>query len=628
VELMAQQAKKYCPGCLQDRDAGLETCPVCQRQLIILPGDDLTGKILDGRYRVLGPIGVGGMGQVYRAKHEYIDRIVAVKVLRRDLASEETAVKRFLLEAKASAKLESQHTVTVHDFGVTSDGLLYLVMEYLDGQTLARILSREEVMHWARAAMLMLQACESLKEAHAAGIWHRDLKPENFMICPGDREVLKVVDFGIAKIAEAASAQGLTKDGMICGTPEYLSPEQAAGRELDHRSDIYSLGVVLYESLCGKPPFKASTPVRILLHHLGTEPTPITEVNPSVEVPARMIELVDRMMAKEPGDRPQTIEAVATQLEGILAGERMQGTEGYLDLSTAERKRRAQETSMEVPGLDGDDGEAFEFEETEDAPAEAASSEWRMATPTEAEQATAEPPIGKRTQFSNDLLGAGIKPSRNGLWAGLGAGLVVLVLLVVFASGGFLGGAGGKADVTADSGTTPGNALPTPEDLTPTPDIRTETADTTESDSSTSDTPAPTTDVRPEARSVPNDITSTADEVQATPDVAAGPTPDTEVVDTRTGADATTPGTDLTEKKPKEHRPPEKSHRPKDQSAGGKAGKKSGDRPSKPEEIPGKPADPKEGTDPKPDSTTKPGAGDFEEIPKSATEFEELPPGV
>lgn len=625
---MAKQAKKYCPGCLQDRDADLDACPVCQRQLIVLPGEDLTGKILDGRYRVLGPIGTGGMGQVYRANHEYIDRIVAIKVLRRDLASEETAVKRFLLEAKASAKLESQHTVTVHDFGVTGDGLLYLVMEYLDGQTLARLLSREEVLHWSRAAMLMLQACESLKEAHASGIWHRDLKPENFMICPGDREILKVVDFGIAKIAEAVSAQGLTKDGMICGTPEYLSPEQAAGKELNHRSDIYSLGVVLYESLCGKPPFKASTPVRILLHHLGTAPTPITEVNPSVEVPARMIELVDRMMAKEPGDRPQAIEAVATELEGILAGERVQATQGYLDLSTAERKRRSLQTSLEVPGLDDSGDKSFELEETEDAPTNADSGDWRMAPPTEAEHAAAEPLPGKRTLFSRDLLGAGIKPSRNGLWAGLGAGLAVLVLLVVFASGGFLGSSNDQADAVSDSGTTPGSIIPPPEALTQAPDVTTESDDTTDRDGGAFDALIPTREVRTEAKSVPTDVTSVDEVVPPASDVAVEPMPDTGAEEIRTATDAEASGTDLPEKKPKEHRTPERTHRPKDHSSGGKTGKKSGDRPTEPEGKPGHPADPKLGIDPKEEPTTKPGANDFEEIPKSATEFEELPPGV
>ena len=625
---MAPQAKKYCPGCLQDRDSGLETCPVCKRRLIALPGEDLTGAVLDGRYRILGPIGAGGMGLVYRAKHEYIDRIVAVKVLRRDLTAEETAVKRFLLEAKASARLESPHTVTVHDFGVTGEGQLYLVMEYLDGKTLARVLAGEEVLHWRRACMLILQACESLREAHAAGIWHRDLKPENFMICTGDRgmELLKVVDFGIAKVAEAASAQGLTKDGMICGTPEYLSPEQAAGRELDHRTDIYSLGVVLYESLCGKPPFKATTPVRILLHHLGTTPTPIAEVNPSVQIPPRMVELVDRMMAKEPLDRPQSIEAVAAHLEAILAGERVQGTEGYPGLSTAERKHREQRTSLEVPGASSAEGKPFELEETEDADSESGESEWRMATPTEAEQAAVEVPAPDRSSFSQDLLGAGIRPSRNGLWAGLGAGAVVLTLLAVFASGAFLGGAGGEADARGETSTSPGNPTAVPPDVSPTPDILAEPRDTTKSDRRAHDAPAPTPDSTPEARSVPTDVTSTDELVPPSPDVTTEVAGDTtaETSHDSTGPTVGTdpPATERTERRP--HKEPAHSGN----KTGGRTGRESGDRPSEPKETPGKPADPKPGTDPIEGSTTKPGAGDFEEIPKSATEFEELPPGV
>jgi len=340
-----------------------------------------------------------------------------------------------------------------------------------------------------------------------------------------------------------------------------------------------------------------------------------------------MVELVDRMMAKEPLDRPQSIEAVAAELEAILAGERVQGTEGYPGISTAERKHREQHTSLEVPGASGAEGRPFELEETEEADSESGESRWRMATPTEAEQAAVEGPATDRPSFSQDLLGAGIRPSRNGLWAGLGAGAVVLTLLAVFASGGFLGG-GGEADALSDSGTSPGGTSPTPEDHMPTPDVTAQSGDATQIDRRTSDAAVPTADVQPETRSVPSDVASTDELGPPAPDVADEPAADTATEEARTTGDTTAAGTDLTERKPTDKRPSGESHGRKDHSSGGKTDKKTGDGPSDTGTPAGKPADPKTGTDPGVDSTTKPGAGDFEEIPKSATEFEELPPGV
>lgn len=313
---------KFCPSCFEKYGEELDQCPECSVRLVAALDKDLTGKVLDDRYEVISVLGKGGMGVVYRAKQKIIDRPVALKVLRRELIQDQSSVKRFLVEAKASSTLRSPHTITLFDFGITQEGLLYFTMELLDGVVLTKAIMEEAPFSPERAGRIILQACESLKEAHAAGILHRDLKPDNIFLIPGPdgKEHVKVLDFGIAKILDDGSSESITKTGMVCGTPMYLSPEQAVGKPLDARSDAYSLGIILYEMLSGEPPFVDATPVGVLMKQISEVPTPISRRKPGVEIPATVERFMMRILAKDPDDRPADITAMAAELTAALEG--------------------------------------------------------------------------------------------------------------------------------------------------------------------------------------------------------------------------------------------------------------------------------------------------------------------
>jgi len=285
--------------------------------------DRLLGALLAGKYRISQKIGEGGMGAVYIATQEPIDRKVAVKVLLGKLAEDDIAVKRFEQEARAISKMQHPNTVTIYDFGRTHDDddgqeRLYIVMEYLKGRTLTQVLRSENNLVGVRAARIVRQVCASLADAHAAGIIHRDLKPDNIFLTEvgGDKDWVKVLDFGVAKLADSEAAGTLTQTGMIFGTPKYMSPEQAEGRPLDHRADIYALGVVLYELLAGRPPFVADTPVGLLLKHIQEVPPPFGELRPDLTIDPRLEAVVMRALEKAPDARFQMVSDLAAELEG------------------------------------------------------------------------------------------------------------------------------------------------------------------------------------------------------------------------------------------------------------------------------------------------------------------------
>jgi serine/threonine protein kinase len=300
---------KYCPKCFKKYPQDAERCPEDGSYLVSTTDRDLTGDVLDERYTILERIGRGGMGVVYKAEQQLIKRIVALKVLRRDIVQDESAVKRFLNEARAIASLDSRHTVTLHDFGVTRDGLLYYTMELLKGRPLARIIRDEAPVDHVRAAHLLLQACRSLEEAHEHNILHRDIKPDNlFVTVKKGREELKVLDFGIAKLVGDASMDTVTRTGMIIGTPQYLSPEQALGNPVVPASDLYSLAIVFYEMLAGVPPFQDETPMKTMWAHIRDPVPPLTSKNPKVQVPRSIEAFLTRALEKEPGKRfPTTV---------------------------------------------------------------------------------------------------------------------------------------------------------------------------------------------------------------------------------------------------------------------------------------------------------------------------------
>ena len=330
---MSGEASKFCAVCMKDFDDSVEVCTECGAALAVLHGSSLVGETLDDRYSIEEMIGKGGMGVVYRAKQRYLDREVALKVLRKDMSEDSANVKRFLQEARAISSLTSPHTVTVFDFGVSKDGLMYFTMELLDGESLYGLLRREGLVHYRRAVEFTVQACKSLAEAHKKQIWHRDIKPENVFVTRDEDGVdqVKILDFGIAKLGP--SAQNLTATGMICGTPQYLSPEQAQGAEVDHRSDLYSLGVVLYEMLAGEPPFTGETAVKTVFHHVTMPPPPLLEKNPALAIPKELAEAVMWTLEKFPGDRPQTAESFSRALEEAVEAVPQAPPPPVLDLS-------------------------------------------------------------------------------------------------------------------------------------------------------------------------------------------------------------------------------------------------------------------------------------------------------
>ncbi|MBL8788047.1 MAG: protein kinase [Deltaproteobacteria bacterium] len=290
---------------------------------VVERSDPLIGQTINDRFLITAKIGAGGMGAVYRAKQLGMNRDIAVKVLLRELTDNEVVLRRFHLEALAVSKLKHPNTIQIFDFGETSDGLLYIAMELLEGRPLAKVLQEDRQVSVLRALHIIEQSAKSLREAHSKGIVHRDLKPDNiFLQSVGeDGDFAKVLDFGVAKVAEGDGQQKtLTKAGSIFGTPKYMSPEQSRGTEIDARSDIYALGVILYELITGRVPFNAENPLGILIKHIQEMPPAFQAVRPDLVVPEQVELFVQKLLAKQPEQRPQTAEAVIREIETLLAG--------------------------------------------------------------------------------------------------------------------------------------------------------------------------------------------------------------------------------------------------------------------------------------------------------------------
>jgi serine/threonine-protein kinase len=273
------------------------------------PSADL---ILGERYRLIEPIAAGGMGTVWRAEDQRLDRLVAVKVLNEGLAEDPRFLERFRREARAAAGLVHPNVAGVFDYG--EDGSRpYIVMELVEGETLADRLARRGPLAPEDAARIGAGVAFALAEAHGAGVVHRDIKPANVIL--SSRGTTKVTDFGIASSARATN---LTATGMVMGTARYLSPEQARGEKAGPASDLYALGVLLYEMLTGFPPFALETPVATAMAHVQQEPRPLREVRP--EVPAALAAIVDACLAKDPADRPASAAVLAAELRGATRG--------------------------------------------------------------------------------------------------------------------------------------------------------------------------------------------------------------------------------------------------------------------------------------------------------------------
>lgn len=281
-----------------------------------IPGDSLLGYTIEGKYRIDSKLGAGGMGAVYRAHRLLIGDEVAIKILHPQHVSEPQATERFRREAQAAARLKHPNAVSIYDFGVTGDGLVYLVMELVEGQSLREIIKQQGPLTPSAAAEVINQVCAALDEAHRQQIVHRDLKPDNIVVKPllnGLR--VKVLDFGIAKLRDL-TAGNLTQTGSVMGTPHYMSPEQCLGEELDSRSDIYSLGVVLYEMLIGVVPFNSPTSTAVVVQHVNQAPPSLRTMNLSISPAVEAVVL--HALAKKREDRPQSAAALATEMNAAV----------------------------------------------------------------------------------------------------------------------------------------------------------------------------------------------------------------------------------------------------------------------------------------------------------------------
>jgi eukaryotic-like serine/threonine-protein kinase len=287
--------------------------------------DPFIGRTLAGRFSIQERVGAGSMGAVYRALQVPVGRVVAIKILKNDRGMDEHSKARFLREARANSMLTSAHTVTVFDFGESESGDFYLAMELLNGETLGDRLASRKRLSIREAVDVTRQALRSLAEAHGKGIIHRDLKPDNLFfaqVSSGERteEIVKVLDFGIAKMIrdeDRALNAVETQAGTVFGTPRFMSPEQAQGKSLDARSDLYSLGIILYHMLTGNPPYTDDDAVLVMARHIRTPPVPPSQACPSAGIPRELERFVLRVLSKDPDKRPKDAEAMAAELHGI-----------------------------------------------------------------------------------------------------------------------------------------------------------------------------------------------------------------------------------------------------------------------------------------------------------------------
>ena len=323
-------AVRYCVDC-QGTLVGpeAEACPGCGRVMPSRgwPDDTLLGTTVLGRLRLVRRLGSGGMGTVYRAQSRD-GRLYAVKTLHPWLSQSDDMNRRFRREARAAARLEGPHTVRVQDSGELPDGTLFIVMELVDGESLTDRVEREGWLDAPTTLRILRQLALGLDEAHALGLVHRDLKPDNIYLTPGPAgDHVKILDFGIVKYLDAALGTiGQTDTGRVFGTPEYMSPEQARGDpDLDHRSDIFSAGILAFVCLTGRLPWEGADPRAAMVRRLTEDAPRVTAVRRDLEVPAALVDLVARMLARVPADRPADMAEVVRAIDALERDQDNQG---------------------------------------------------------------------------------------------------------------------------------------------------------------------------------------------------------------------------------------------------------------------------------------------------------------
>jgi serine/threonine-protein kinase len=315
---------RICPHCGSSCALEHQYCPACGFPVGTVGSsvDKFVGKTLPGGHHILDLISVGGMGRVYRAQQSALGRTVAVKIIHPHLLSDENSALRFMTEARAASQLNHPNSVAVFDFGRTEDGQPYLVMEFLRGKDLARVAHEEGPLSFGRIVDVLRQVLAALGEAHDLGIVHRDLKPENVILEPLRRggDFVKVVDFGLAKLkADAQAPSNVTSPGIVCGTPDYMAPEQGRGDAIDGRSDLYSVGVMLFQLLTGRLPYEADSPTQVVMMHLTIPVPDPRQVAPERAIPEPLVAVVFRAMAKDSRDRYHDAAEFAEALRAALA---------------------------------------------------------------------------------------------------------------------------------------------------------------------------------------------------------------------------------------------------------------------------------------------------------------------
>jgi eukaryotic-like serine/threonine-protein kinase len=352
----ANQARKACVLCGKEFSGNIEQCPDDGTLLTPIGKEPRVGEIFADRYEILGILGDGGMGKVYKARHNLMKRVVAIKMLLPHLVQSGPALKRFQQEAQAASALKHPHIMTVHDFGISDRGMPFLVMDYLEGMSLSALLQELGAVPQDRAVNIFIQACSALSHAHKNNVIHRDLKPANLMLIDfdGQPDFLMVVDFGIAKLLQPeGAAEQLTHTGEVFGSPLYMSPEQCRGKELDARSDIYSLGCVMYRTLTGHPVFGGRDAMECMYKQVNDLPGSFSDVCPELGLSDKLESAIFKAIAKNPADRFQTmadfrdslekVKGRAVPVSRVFSVPRMSGQEVAYDASTDRLKRAESE---------------------------------------------------------------------------------------------------------------------------------------------------------------------------------------------------------------------------------------------------------------------------------------------
>lgn len=347
-----------CPKCAREISGRPNFCPACGASLTHEGGsadDPLIGRIIGGSYKIEALIGEGAMGRVYQAHQIQLRKKVALKILRSNLVSDVTVVKRFEREALAASRLNNPNCISIFGFGQEDDGeLLWMAMEFILGRDLGEIIAEDSPLATQRIIHILSQVCEALDEAHSANIIHRDLKPAN-IVCFDHRrtkDFVKVLDFGIAKIVDPEPGddyQALTRDGIVCGTPAYMSPEQVQGFPLDNRSDLFSLGIILYQTLTGQLPFFAESAVEVATKIVIDEPVPPSKARPDWSYPAELETVVLKLLAKKKEERYSNAMDVRDDLKEVLATLESR-RDASLDLNAAELHDIMSDTDSPIDG--------------------------------------------------------------------------------------------------------------------------------------------------------------------------------------------------------------------------------------------------------------------------------------